>query len=323
MTEEINKKKSVKLQPHLAITHNELQSGASNGRNVSLLMKSVDITDEQKEILKSIVGEEWIEKVSYNGLRNLLNEAIEVYKTDKWSWAYVEDFDETTVVFSNSDGVYAVQYTLQDNKVVLNSNAIPVNRVISYETDSNSLVLSDSVDGVDPNVLVLIKKSFEKISNNDKLKSVFKSKQEKGKQLMEQEIQKAVDAAVGVMKTDLQKAQADLSEAKQSLEKAVAERDALQEKLDAIEKAAKEAAEAQRKEALKAVIADEKQVETLFKAFSALDDEAFAEVIKSYETKNEQLENGDLFVQKSGNGGEQEQVESNLAKMLREQYASK
>lgn len=53
MSEE-NQLKAVRLAPHLALTH-ELTQGAANGRNVSLLMKNKeDLTDEQKELLKSL-----------------------------------------------------------------------------------------------------------------------------------------------------------------------------------------------------------------------------------------------------------------------------
>lgn len=326
MTEEIKKKK-VKLSPHLAITHLEAQGGASNGRNVSLLMKSVDITDEQKEILKSIIGETEINKMFTNDKRELLERAVrEKFQTEdddnSWSWVWVENFDESTVIMSNSDGLYSVSYSMNGNDVSLGDTANPVTRIITYEASSDRISLSKATDGIDANVLSMIEKSLDSLSNNNKLKEVLKSKQEKGKQLMEQEIQKAVDAAVGVVKADLLKAQADLTEAMQSLEKANAEKVSLQEKLDNIEKAAKEAKDKQRVEALKAVIADEKQVEALFKAFTPLDDEAFAEVIKSYSDKNEQLENGELFVQKSKTGSDKES-ESSLSKMLREQYASK
>lgn len=321
MTEEIKKKK-VKLSPHLALTHNELQSGASNGRNVSLLMKSVDITDEQKEILKSIVGETEINKMFTNDKRSILQQAIDKRFGKDWSWSWVEDFDESTVIVSNYDGLYSISYSMSGNSVSLGDTANPVTRIITYEASTDRISLSKATDGIDANVLSMIEKSLDSLSNNNKLKEVLKSKQEKGKQLMEQEIQKAVDAAVGVVKADLLKAQADLAEAMQSLEKANAEKVSLQEKLDNIEKAAKEAKDKQRVEALKAVIADEKQVEALFKAFTPLDDEAFAEVIKSYSDKNEQLENGELFVQKSKTGSDEES-ESSLSKMLREQYASK
>lgn len=327
MTEEIKKKK-VKLSPHLAITHLEAQGGASNGRNVSLLMKSVDITDEQKEILKSIVGETEINKMFSNDKRELLDRALkEKFQTEDdgdntWSWVWAENFDESTVIMSNSDGLYSVSYSMNGNDVSLGDTANPVTRIITYEASSDRVSLSKATDGIDANVLSMVEKSLDSLSNNNKLKEVLKSKQEKGKQLMEQEIQKAVDAAVGVVKADLLKAQADLTEAMQSLEKANAEKVSLQEKLDNIEKSAKEAKDKQRVEALKGVIADEKQVEALFKAFAPLDDEAFAEVIKSYSDKNEQLENGELFVQKSKTGSDEES-ESSLSKMLREQYASK
>lgn len=53
-----DKLKAVRLAPHLALTH-ELTEGAANGRNVSLLMKNKeDLTEEQKELLKSLSGKQ-------------------------------------------------------------------------------------------------------------------------------------------------------------------------------------------------------------------------------------------------------------------------
>lgn len=66
-------KKTITLAPHLALTH-ELNKGAANGRNVSLLMKNMEeLTDEQRELLKSI-SEAKKDKAPLSAVDNLLQQ---------------------------------------------------------------------------------------------------------------------------------------------------------------------------------------------------------------------------------------------------------
>lgn len=298
-----------KLAPHLAITHNELQHGAANGRNVSLLLKADNLDDETKAILKRVLGEveteEQIEKASYNNLRRKLNDAVQKFSKERWSWAYVEDFDENVVVFSNSDGVYYVNYSLSGDEIVMGDEALSVNRFITYEDKSGNIVLTES-DAISNSVKSLIVKSFDSIASNEKIVDIFKSKYMEGKEM--NELQKTVE--------DLQKS---LSDVQAELLKAKEEKQAALDALEAIEKAAAEAKSAERLEKLKEVTA-ESEVETLHKSLSVLSDEDFTVVLKAMQAKKEALEDSDLFKKKSVDGEETKDSKAKFTEMLKKQY---
>lgn len=105
---------------------------------------------------------------------------------------------------------------------------------------------------------------------------------------MQEEIQKAVDAAV------LQK-QAELDAMKEELTKA-------QEVIAKVEVEKKEAVLKARQDAVAQF--DKEGAEALVKATADLADEAFETIVKSLKAKQEQLEQSDLFKQKSEQGGE-------------------
>lgn len=306
------------VSPHLAITHNELQGGAANKRNVALLLKSDDLTDDVKELLLKVVGEDaLIEKASYSALSTKLRDAVKKFSKDRWDWVWVADFDESNVVFGNDGGMYYVEYSLQDGNVVLGDTAYPVNQIISYEETSGNIIMTEG--NVNKDVRALVVKSIKSISENEKLVEFFKSKKEKDT-LMEkelQELQKAQDvlkSEIEILKADLQKA----AEEKQSIEQ---ERDVLKSTLVDIEKAQAEAKQAQRQELIKSVVADEAQAEELIKSLESVEDSVFESVVKALKSKQEIVENSDLFTQVSAADQEQGEQESNLAKMLKKQFA--
>lgn len=312
---------SKKMSPHLALTH-EAQGYSANNRHVSLLMKAnVELDDEAKSLLKSILGVDsdesiqTIQKASYEQLRVKMNDAIKKFSVDRWDWAYVEDFDEQYVVFYNDQGLYYTEYTLSDNQVVLGDVAYPVNRVVSFESKTGMLLMSDSnsdsTDGAPPEgVRSLIVKSFDSISSNEKIKAIYKSKHENEVKNVEQEIQKAVEAK-----------QAELTKALADLEKAAQERDALKAQIDEIVKAQAEAKAAQRLEVVKSVIKEEEQAVAFAKSVEALEDEAFETVVKALKLKDEVVEQSDLFKTKSVAQGETGEQESTLAALLKQKYA--
>lgn len=292
MAIEIEKKG--KKSPHVALTHNELQGGASNKRNASLLMKSdTEITEDLAILIEKVTGvkveptsaasQEDLEKASFETLRKLLGKEIKKFDSDKeYSWSYVEDFDEQYVVFTNDDGLFYATYESTTGGVVVSDTATSVNRVVSYREDSGTLILSEDNVG-NSSVQSLIVKSFENIKKNEKLVDVIKSIQEKGK-LMEVEIQKAVDEATNALKADLEKANAIVAD---------------------LQKAAQDVKAAQRKDKISAVMADADKAEELLKATATLDDESFETILKSFQDKVEQIEKSDLFERK----GSQEDIE--------------
>jgi hypothetical protein len=310
-----------KMSPHLAVTHNDLQGGAANGRNVSLLLKAdAELDEEAKSLLKSILGVDadesiqTIQKASYEQLRTKLSDAIKKFSIDRWEWAYVEDFDNQYVVFYNDQGLFYTEYTLSDNQVVLGDVAYPVNRIVSFEAKTGTLLMSDSTSNsttgaIPEGVYSLIVKSFDSISSNEKIKAIYKSKHENEVKNVEQEIQKAVEAK-----------QAELTKALADLEKAVQERDALRAQVDEIVKAQAEAKAAQRLEVVKSVIKEEEQAVAFAKSVEALGDEAFETVVKALKLKDEVVDQSDLFKTKSGATVESGTQESGLAALLKQKY---
>lgn len=319
-----NKEEDVVLSPHLGYTHLGAQGGSANGRNVSLLMKSdINLTEAQKKLLCKMVGVEYIEKMSYEGLRKKLREAVKDKYEGYNDCVWLEDFDENILVFSNYDDLYSVEYVVDsDGDVILMSAATPVSRIISYEEASGNIILSESADGVDSKVVSLIEKSFDKLKDNKQLKNLLKTQIEKGKNNMSEEIQKAVDSATAELLKQLNKSKDDLAEALKDLEKAKEENKAFKEQVEAIIKADQEAKDAKRLEVIKTVIVDEEKAVEFQKSVAALEDEAFNVVIKSLEVKKEAMENSALFKQtSSGTDEESGGQDSNLAALLKAKYS--
>lgn len=277
--------KSKKKSPHLALTHKELQGGSANGRNLSLLMKSdVEITEDIAELIEKVTGVKVeVTKASYEAISEALRREVrDKYESDD-DWAWVVDFDDTNVVFSNDKGMFYTTYTLNGGSVTIGETATEVTRLVSYVEGENKIVLSNNLDGLEASVYSLIVKSFDSISKNEKLVSVLKSKNIKGNKM--DEIQKAVDTATASLKEQLEKANTDLQEA-------VA-------RVEAFEKAAKDQKDASRKERVEEVIKDSAEAEAFLKSVEVLDDTAFDTVLKTMVAKADILENGDLFTKQT------------------------
>lgn len=272
----INKKRN----PHLALTHMELQNGAANGRNLSLLLKAdAEIDEDTASLIEEITGVKVeVNKASYNSIRESLEEGIRKFKSTEYGWTWVVDFDEDTVVFSNDSGMFYTTYSINGLKVEVGSEATEVSRVVNYVEGEDKIVLSEALETVDGGVRSLIVKSFDSISKNEKLVDVFKSK--KGN-LMQEEITKAVGVATQVLK-------AELEETKTLLEKA-------NEKIEAFEKAEEDHKKAYRKSELEKALTDSDKIEALLKSTSSLDDESFKTIVSTLVEKAKVVEDSDLF----------------------------
>ena len=312
-------KKKGKKSPHLAITHQEYQGGAANGRNVSLLMKSdVQITPEIASLIEKVTGIPVdpskvvdIEKMSYQRLMDKLGEAIKKFDSkEEYQWSWVQDFDDEYVVFSNNSGLFYTTYSVDTNgEVTVGDEATSVNRVVFYESSDNSLILSNEPSD-NGSVQSLIVKNMDKINGDDKLKTVLKSLKEKEQGKMQEEVQKAVKDATEALQVELEKATSDLK--------------AAQEKIESMEKAAKEAIAKERQEKISAVIADKEKAEELFKATEEVSDEAFATILKSFQATAEMIEKSDLFKKESTASSVEAQDEEPLhVKMLKDKYEQK
>lgn len=296
------KDKEGKKSPHLALTHKELQGGSANGRNVSLLMKNKEeLTDEVIKALESlgISNQELNKAAFYSQLRITLQNAVKDKFGEKDDWLYVEDFNDSVVIFCNEEGVFSVEYSNVNGEITVGDLANPVIGVMSYEPATGKMLLSeDAEDKLEEGVYSLVTKALDNQESVEHFKEVFKSLEER-KITLEKEIQKAVEEAQAVLK-------AQLVEKEEALQKAL-------EKLAEIEKAQKEAVEKSRKEKLEAIVGAE--AEELFKAIGELPEEAFAAVVATIEKKAQVEKESDLFKEKgvSGEGDAPKQEEAGLA----------
>lgn len=305
------KDKEGKKSPHLALTHNELQGGAANGRNISLLMKNKEeLTEEVIKALEilGIKSQELNKAGFYSQLRNQLQMAVQEKYGEEEKWLYVEDFNDFVVIFCNEEGVFSVEYSNVNGEITVGDLANPVIGVMSYEPVMGKMLLSeDAEDKLEEGVYSLVTKALENQESVEHFKQVFKSLEQR-KQILQEEIQKAVQAAEAILK-------AQLVEKEEALQKAL-------DKLAEIEQVQKEAVEKSRKEAIAAVEADAEKAAELFKSLEPLSDEAFASVVKALHEKSKLVEETDLFVQKSKQMEVEEPVGENAtAVLLKQKYA--
>lgn len=299
----IIKTKDDSQRPHLALTHMELQQGSANGRNVSLLMKSdATITEDVEKALVAlgITKSMFASKIS-EALSSAVREAFGD-KDDKY-WLYVEDYNDSIVLFCKEDGLFSTDYSLVDGKVTLGDLAKPMTRAISYEPTTGEMLLSDDAeDKLEEGIYSLVTKALQNKDTQEHLLLMHKAQELKKSEveILEQEIKKAVDAAEAIFK-------AQLVEKESALTKALADLEVFKaEKLEVVAKA--------RKEKLEAVVSKE-EAEGLFKATEALADEAFEAVLKSLGNKAKDEKDSDLFKEKgvSGEGEPKKQEDAGLA----------
>lgn len=296
------KDKEGKKSPHLALTHKELQGGSANGRNVSLLMKNKEeLTEEVVEALAILgIAPQLLNKAAfYSEIRTAITTVLREKYADDKEWLYVEDFNDSVVIFCNDKGIFSADYSYVNGEVTVSDLASPVISVLKYEPTSGKMLLSeDAEDKLERGVYSLVTKALENQESVEHFKEVFKSLEQR-KQILQEEIQKAVEEAQAVLK-------AQIVEKEEALQKAL-------EKLAEIEKAQKEAVEKSRKEKLEAVVGAE--AEELFKAIGELPEEAFAAVVATLEKKAQVEKESDLFIEKgvSGEGDAPKQEEAGLA----------
>lgn len=274
---EITKTESKKSTPHLALTHNEIQGGAANGRNVSLLMKS-GISEFSEEVQKALqaLG---INKAFYGQIRDSISAALQEAFGEDDEYIWLEDFDETKAIFSNCEGLFTVGYSVQDGKAVVDALATPVDRVVSYNPVDGKLLLSEEAEeGIEDGVYALVAKALKNKETQDRLAKLFNKSEVS---TLNEEIKKAVAEVETLLKAQLQ-------EKEEALTKALAEVEEL--KKGAVLKA--------REEALSFVTDVEKRAE-LVKSLASLDEAAFATVVKAMEAASKVQEESELFKQTS------------------------
>lgn len=294
------KTKDDSKRPHLALTHKELQGGSANGRNVSLLMKSdITITKDIEKALRALgVNKSAFQSEISDAICTAVREAF----SDDDSWCYVEDYNDSIVIFCSKDGLYSVDYSFVDGKVTLGDLATPVTEVVSYQPSNGDMLLSeDAEDKLEEGVYSLVAKALKTKQTKEHLVEMFKSLETKKSEveILEQEIKKAVDAAEAILKSKIGELEVELT-------KAVAEVEVFKaEKKDMVSK---------KRKAQLATVLPEAAVEGVYKSLEVLDDEAFEVMYKSLGGKAQEEANSDLFKEKgvSGEGEPKKQEEAGL-----------
>ena len=287
--------------PHLALCH-ESQGGSANLRHASLLMKNADdieVTEEIEKALK-LLG---IDKAAFhNSLRSKLSRAVQEKFGEDDSYIWVEDFNDTVVIFCTDKGLFSSNYSEANGAVNLDDLASPVISSISYESVDGKMLLSeDAEEKLEEGVYSLMTKCLSNPTTQEHIIKVFEYKQQEVL-LLEQEIIKAVGEAEAVLK-------AVIADKEVALEKALASIAQFeQEKQDSVLKA--------RQASIAGVEKDEAKAAELLKSLQNVPQEAFDAVVKALKDKDALLEESDLFVEKGANGEAEEETQVNGVEAL-------
>lgn len=248
-----------------------------------------------------------LEKAKFNSeVRDSIREVLEEQYAGKYEWLYLEDFSDSEIVFSSDGGMFIVGYSLsEDDKYVLEDVAKGVEyKSILVETDSLRLS-KDAQEKLSEGSLSLVTKALDNPETNQRVKDAVLKTLEKARN-MQEEIQKAVDAAKAEAATQMEAVQVELTKAKEIIAK--------------FETAQKEQLIKSRTEAVAKF--DEEGAAALVQATESLDDAAFATILKSLELKAKQVAESDLMTQVSDAGGDATATASKTAELLKARHAT-
>ena len=275
--------------------------GSAANEYTTLLTKSTkEITDQQVASELAL-----IEKAKLNSqVQQELSAAIKQKFQDDDEWLYLEDFDDVNAFFWRENSLYMVSYSLgQNEEYVIADEAKSVEKEWFYVETGKVVISEQAKDKLEDGEYVLVNKALnnpETASRVVKALTDFTEKKEK----MQEEIQKAVaakDAEIAQLKADMA---------------------GLQEIVKAAEAAKKEALLKSREAAVGAVL-KEGAVE-LVKSTEALNDEAFAQIIKALGVQKAAVEQSDLMTEVSKATAATEPTEKNTtAEIIKARYAQK
>lgn len=305
---EIIKSDVKKKTPHLALCH-ETQGFSANNRPASLLMKSgVVLTEEIEKALVSL-GIEIDKSMFASTIREMLQSAVcESYKDRDDDWLYVEDYDDSIVIFCSEDGLFSTTYSLVDGKVTLGDLAKPMTRMVSYVAGTGEMLLSDDAeDKLEEGVYGLVAKALKSEQTQAHLVQMFKALELKKSNTKDIPLKEEIEKAVAAVETLLK---AQIEAQTQALEKASA-------RIKELEQAAVVKA---RKEVLASVEEDADKLDALVKSLESLNDESFAVVAATMVQKAKVVEESDLFKQHSVHMKTEEPEEGSFDAMMKAKY---
>ncbi len=206
-------KASKDFKPHVALTGMNMNGGAANEHNVSCIMKAnMTITDELALLTRlGKATPEVVEKASYRNLQKQLEAALKekMYPSDDdYRWIWIQDFDDSTVIFESGEQSYSLGFTVSEMGIVTLSeeDAVEVLRQDVYvKTDGSELILKGAeeveAEVVNPDDIVdsevpegeVIGTEPSDVDNEDKEDTMS---DEKKVELTQEDIQKAVKDAL-------------------------------------------------------------------------------------------------------------------------------
>ena len=280
---------------HVALCSKD-NPGANNYTTICL--KSTEgITDTQ--VAEQIA---LIEKAKYSSqVKAAIESALrEKYDDNEW-WVYVEDYNDTEVIFWKDDSLYSVAYTVdRDENYILAEIANEVKREYIYSPTGKVEISEDAEKKLEEGVYVLVAKALstpETIGRAEQALATYNKKKEK----MQEEIQKAVEAK----DAEIAKLQADMA--------------SLQEIVKAAE-AEKKANTLKSREGQVAALLKEGAVE-LVKSTETLNDEAFAQIVKALGVQKAAIEESELMNEISNPGAGVAQEINKTQEIIKARYA--
>ena len=280
-------------------SHVALCSKDNPGANkyTTICLKSTEgITDTQ--VAEQIA---LIEKAKYSSQVKAAIESAIREKYDDNEWVYVEDYNDTEVIFWKDDSLYSVAYTVdQDENYILAETANEVKREYIYSPTGKVEISEDAEKKLEEGVYVLVAKALstpETIGRAEQALATYNKKKEK----MQEEIQKAVEAK----DAEIAKLQADMA--------------SLQEIVKAAE-AEKKANMLKSREGQVAALLKEGAVE-LVKSTETLNDEAFAQIVKALSVQKAAIEESGLMNEISNPGAASAQEINKTQEIIKARYA--
>lgn len=267
----------------------------ANNRTTLICKQTSGITDTQ--VVEQIA---LIEKAKYSSqVKAAIESAIrEKYDED---WLYVEDYNDTVAIFWKDDSLYSVAYSVDQNEnYILAETANEVKREYIYSPTGKVEISEDAEKKLEEGVYVLVAKALstpETIGRAEQALATYNKKKEK----MQEEIQKAVEAK----DAEIAKLQAEMA--------------SLQEIVKAAE-AEKKANMLKSREGQVAALLKDGAVE-LVKSTEALNDEAFAQIVKALSVQKAAIEESDLMNEISNPDAAPAQEINKTQEIIKARYA--
>lgn len=277
---------------HVALVAKE-QGGAANGWHEAIVMKAT-----------SDVSDEFLEKATMVKVTLPFDDFLE-----KFFGMYSEDADVLTEILGFSDEEADPEMSGDMNGGAMSWEEYQAECEKEKQDFINSVEILKSIKNGEKSLNALDAKSYLSVLLTQSLfeehqadieKAVNTSKEKKVQ--VEQELQKAKDA---IAAKDVE------------IQKAIEQMKAVQEELNVLKAASAKAKDDSRMAALKDVVSDE-EAASLFKSLNVLDDEGFANVIKSLALKAEK--EAELFKEKGVSTAGEKPTEDPVARILKAKF---